>query len=39
MLNILNLQGLPIEKGEDKDGVMISSMSNQACSSMSTGGC
>ncbi len=36
MTNILSLQGLPIEKGPNQDGVMASSQSYSACSTMSS---
>lgn len=36
MTNILSLQGLPVEKGPTTDGVMASSHSYSACSTVST---
>lgn len=37
MTNILSLQGLPVEKGPNTDGVMASSYSYSACSTVSSG--
>ncbi len=36
MTNILSLQGLPVDKGPNQDGVMASSQTYSACSTVST---